>query len=162
VWLYRATIQIGTFLGIAYLLWDSLYQTTVDVSSVYSDAGTALQNLIALQNKSNLFSVRNIKWRCRLLNAEYEGNNTINNSAIYFGSISAIEPGKILNISCNEQNGRVGILIDRKIVSAKILLDLTYEADLFGLWLYPRSLTTAFTWVGNIAQPQWVQGDFAR
>lgn len=57
---YRAIIQVGTFAGIVYLVWSSLSQTTVALNIVYSDAATGLENPITVQNKSDLFSVRNI------------------------------------------------------------------------------------------------------
>lgn len=70
-WSYLAIVHIGTVLGIAYLVYDSLYQTAVSVSVVYSDAATALENPIAVQNKSNLFAIRNIQWACQTSHVEY-------------------------------------------------------------------------------------------
>jgi len=163
-WPYRIIIQVGTFAGIAYLVWNSLSQTTVAVNIVYSDAVTGLENPIMVQNKSDLFSVRNIVWKCHILDAEYERQKRLDDVGVTFtGNISVIEPGKALNISCQKRGGFQAIRIEgAKLLSAHIIIDIDYDADFFGLWYYHRSVHTPFTWIGTIAQPQWVQWDFPR
>jgi hypothetical protein len=165
LWSYKAIVQAGTFAGIVYLAWDSLYQTTLSVGMVYSDAATALQNPIALQNKSNLFTIKNIHWLCTLNNLHFEGL-VINgggriNPAPQFAN--TIEPGRILNVACNSTLNTVGPFQNLpKLIGGNITLDIDYDAEFFGIWTYHRRLVTPFTWVNNIPQPQWVQGDFAR
>jgi hypothetical protein len=160
---YRAIIQVGTFAGIVYLVWSSLSQTTVALNIVYSDAATGLENPITVQNKSDLFSVRNIVWKCHILDAEYERQIRLGDVGVTFnGNISVIEPGKALNISCQKRGEFQAIKIgEAKLLSAHITIDIDYDADFFGLWYYHRSVHTPFAWVGTIAQPQWVQWDFA-
>jgi hypothetical protein len=131
---------------------------------VYSDAATALQNPIALQNKSNLFTIKNIHWVCLLNNVRFEGlvvNGTkINPNPQY---ANAIEPGRILNVACNRTLDNVGPFQGLpKLISGNIYLEINYDAEFFGIWTYHRTLITPFTWVNDIPQPQWVQGDFAR
>jgi hypothetical protein len=154
---------ILSFVGVAYLVYDSLYQTNLTMSFVYSDAATALDNSIAIQNRSNLFSVRNIQWSCYADHLQFEQNITINKMNLAFETISAIEPGEILNVACNTTR-RVSVFgfEGQKLLSGGIVLSLSYDADIFGLWTYHRKVTTPFLWIGNIAQGQWVPGNFAR
>jgi hypothetical protein len=160
-WFLKRLLDVGTFVGIAYLVWDSLYQTTIGLSFVYSDAATGLENPIAIQNKSNIFSIRNISWQCHVQDATYERNNRLINVIVELGGTSLIEPGRSINISCQKKGGFQAVKIaDAKLISAHITMNVTYDADFFGLWQYRRRISVPFTWIDTIAQPQWVQWDF--
>jgi hypothetical protein len=132
-WPYRTIVQVGTAGGIAYLVWSSLYQTTVGLSVVYSDADTGLANPIAVRNKSDLFNVRNIAWQCTILDAEFEGHGYIKNSAAGFtGNISIITPGRSLNISCTKRGFSESYRFrGAKLLSAHIVISIDYDADFF-------------------------------
>jgi hypothetical protein len=153
-----------SFIGVTYLVYDSLYQTAVTMNFAYSDAETAMDNPIAIQNKSNLFSVRNIRWACQVDQAEFEGQNIIKDARYVFPTISIIEPGKTINVACNSKKAGPAIISfgKQKLISANIVMHLSYDADFFGIWTYHRTVRIPFSWVGNIAQPQWVQGEFAK
>lgn len=158
-WMLKRLLDVGTLVGILYLVWDSFYQTTVGLSFVYSDPATALENPIAMQNKSNLFWIRNITWTCVLLEATYDNNSGASNIGIQFnGNIGAIAPGAAINIACLKRRvlNQPGI----KLASARIIMVANYDADFFGIWFYRRRITVPFTWAGAIAQPQWVQWPF--
>jgi hypothetical protein len=161
-WILKRILDLGTLLGIAYLVWDSLYQTTVGLSFVYSDGSTGLENPITIQNKSNLFWIRNIRWKCSLLDVDFGNHNSIENIFVGFsGNISAIAPGAAANIACQKRGAdQIINLNGAKLNSAHITMNISYDADFFGLWYYQRQTTVPFTWVGNISQPQWVQWPF--
>jgi hypothetical protein len=153
-----------SFVGVAYLVYDSLYQTNVTMSFVYSDAGSGLDNPVAIQNRSNLFSVKNIRWTCQIHRAEFERNNVIGDASFEFPTISVIEPGRIVNVACNSKRQGPTIITfgTSKLLSANIVMHLSYDAEIFGIFSLHRQVSTPFTWIGNIGQPQWVQGDFAK
>jgi hypothetical protein len=161
---YKFLVHIGTVAGILYLVWSSLFATTAALSFVYSDAGTALENPIAIQNKSDLFSIRNIVWVCRIIDASYGPNINFSEGAIAVdGNISVIEPGRSMNIACSKKGASTFVRVNAKLQSAHIMVYLSYDADFFGLWYHHhKSIAVPFTWVGNITQPQWVQWDFVR
>jgi hypothetical protein len=156
------TAVVLSFVGVTYLIYDSLYQTTVALSFPYSDAATGLDNPIAIQNKSNLFTIRNIRWTCGILEDVHEGGGGIANLGVAINTIASIEPGKLVNVSCVGDEKRVRITVQGKLLKARVLMSLVYDADFFGLWRYSRRLEVPFTWVGWIAQPQWIQGEFQR
>lgn len=157
-----AILHVATVVGLVYLVWDSLFQTTLALNVVYSDAATGLENPITLQNKSNLFSVRNIKWECRIKDATFDNRTRLAEiSAGFPQTISVIPPGQAMNVACQKKANRQLIQFQNmKLASAHIIMDVSYDADFFGLWQYPRTVHVPFTWVGTIANPQWVQWDF--
>jgi hypothetical protein len=149
-------------MGIAYLVWSSLSQTTVGLSVVYSDAATGLENPIAIQNKSDIFSIRNISWQCRIIEANYEPDiQTGYNLVKMPENISVIKPNTAINMSCQRRdNFQVMTVEGKKLLSAYIIIDVEYDADFFGWFYYHRKVTVPFRWVGTISQPQWVQWDY--
>lgn len=156
------TAVVLSLVGVTYLIYDSLFQTTVALSFPYSDAATGLDNPIAIQNKSNLFAIRDIRWTCRILEDVHEGGGGISNLGVTVNTIAFIEPGKLANVACLGNEKRVAIRVEGKLLKARIVMSLVYDADFFGLWRHSRSVDVPFTWVGWIAQPQWIQGEFQR
>jgi hypothetical protein len=98
-----------SFAGVAYLVYDSYYQTKLSVTFAYSDATTAMDNPIELRNNSNMFTIHDIKWRCLRLRAEYAGGMIEAGNDVNFANIDQILPGGVLNMSCNS-NGSSSFL----------------------------------------------------
>ncbi len=155
------TAVILSFVGIIYLVYDSYYQTKISADFVYSDAATALDNPISLRNNSNIFQIKNIQWTCRIISAKFERNNIIKNSGIYSGTISVIEPGENLNIACNKIGQGRAFVMNTRLLSATIELEFAYDAAWGPMIFHRRPNSLRFTWIGEIAQPQWIKGRLA-
>jgi hypothetical protein len=148
-----------SFAGVAYLVYDSYYQTKLAVNFAYSDATTAMDNPIGLRNNSNMFTIHDIKWRCLRLIANYTGGNLESEDDANFSTnIDQILPGGVFNISCNTHSSASFLKTDAKLVSALIEIHLDYYAKLGPISLHRTPDPIFFTWVGSIASPQWITG----
>jgi hypothetical protein len=82
------------------------------------------------------------------------------------GTRSEIAAGKNLNIDCNVLGPtshffRTGVMPDISEVVMRV--DLEYDSDIFGLYLWHRTPPgTLFTWMKSASNPQWVRGEFAK
>jgi hypothetical protein len=151
--LYRATIEIGTFLGIAFLVYDAYFQTEATVSSVASDPQDVFYFPFSLTNNSHIFSIRHIKWGCDVEHLRSAQNATMDHVGIMgSGSEDEIPPNGTLNMFCRS------VKIEQKIVEARILVLTDYYVSVFGLEFHRTPAPTRFTWLGGASNPQWIKG----
>lgn len=159
VWLWR----IPTLLGVAWLVYDRVYETDATLSVAASDPKWAFEFPFVITNASHIFAIRNVQWACRFVRVTTEKNSGIGNLAFAHGSKSVIEAGQVLNIDCMSgiafAEGQGKPILKEGVI--QILLE--YDADFFGLFsLHRKPIPTTFTWFASASNPQWIKGESAR
>ena len=154
-----------TLLSVSYLVYDRIYETDATVSVAASSPSNPFGAPFAISNNSHVFAIRKVSWMCQLMHAK-TSQNLIRDERVVRGSISMIPAGQILNIDCNvlgPTSRFFRIDVKEKIEEAEMRIFLAYEADLFGYFsLQRKPLPTKFTWRGDLDNPQWIKGEFAK
>jgi hypothetical protein len=178
LWRHHEKIASWTFRflalpGIAYLVYDRIFEADVTISSVASDPQYAFRYPFTITNNSRIFSIRDVRWSCQAirlvttLGARVADGQTIN------GTTSVIPEAQSLNIMCNlwgpgssmAPYPRVPVIggpMPVSFVDARIRIALEYKLDFFGLFSFSRKPSALFTWAADASNPQWVRGEFAR
>jgi hypothetical protein len=147
--------------SVSYLVFDRIYETGATVSVVASDSNDPFKFPFSINNNSHIFSFSQIEWRCLFLYAR-AGRFEFHNDLLGSGTILKLPAGQNLNISC-DLSGPIITTPKLKFTSAVIKISLSYKANMFSLYHWPRAPPpTIFTWIGDASNPQWVRGDFAR
>jgi hypothetical protein len=160
---WKPTLEVGAFVGIAYLALDTYFQTEATVSSVASDPKDPLFFPFSITNNSHLFWLNNIKWACvfkemRTVNGPnitFQGTNA--GLAVTFEGDNLIPPGNIINISCKRALG-----VNSPITRLAMDIELKYSTSVFGFPIPRGPITTHFTWGADASSPQWIKGEIIK
>jgi hypothetical protein len=154
---FQAFLEIGAVSGIAYLVYDTYFQTEATISSVASDPKNPFYLPFSVANNSHIFPIRDVKWRCIIDYLVNDKNMAVMESAVAgSGEQAEILPNGILNIDCS------GFYIAPPIMEARIFIELSYKTSVFGWHLPRKPPPTEFNWYGRFANPQWIKGKSLR
>jgi hypothetical protein len=160
---FQAFLDIGTFLGILFLAYDTYFQTEATISSVASDPKNPFYFPFSVINNSHIFPIRDVKWECRIDYVINDKHNSVMDSGVAGSGLQAeIPPNGILNIDCG------GFNIPPPITEARIFIELSYNTSvwgrtsLFGWQFGGKHPPTEFNWYGDAANPQWIKGKSLR
>ena len=156
--IFKSILNVGAFLGAIYLVYDSYFQTEATISSVASDAQDPFYFPFVVANNSHIFSIRNVKWECKIDYVINDKYNAIRDSRIGgSGSQEEVLPNGFVDIDCD------GFNIPPPITDAKISIALSYKTTVFRTPFYDLEFSrtpapTIFSWYGRTSNPQWIKG----
>jgi hypothetical protein len=154
--IWRPMLEVGTFAGIAYLVYDTYYQTEATISSPASDPQDVFYFPFLFTNNSHIFYLKDINWTCRIERMVTDRQGILLDNRVSTGAQNEIQPGGSLNLSCR------GFRASGKVTEATIVIETSYNTRVFGINLPRRPLPIRFTWAGGASNPQWIKGDFPR
>jgi hypothetical protein len=157
--IWKPTLEVGTLVGVVYLVYDTYFQTEATVSSVASDPKNPFLYPFTLANNSHVFSLKNVQMTCRLITIVYPNNMVIEGpKLIYRATANEIPPNGVLNLRCGAVAPGAPPLS-----AAEIIIEANYDVPIiFGLSKSRAILPTRFTWVASASNPQWVKGEFPK
>lgn len=152
-WLFRAL----AVLSVGYLIFDRIYEIGATVSSPGSDPTKPFAYPFLITNNSHVFTLRNIRWTCHILDIKYDNPNyrVQEASVVRTGSTNTLGPSDSIAIPCSNP-----VAIPAKILTTDVRICVSYEAQILGrLWpSHPNPNPTRFTWAGWASNPQWIRG----
>jgi hypothetical protein len=145
--------RLSTLLSVGYLVFDRIYETGASISSTGSDPKNPLYFPFALTNNSHIFRLRNIRWNCHFLDAQF-GFLTLRNAGMSFGgTVAEIAPGNVVNVSC--KRAVMGFPTPSKL---SLRLEVQYDTNILGFTLH-RVPSMLFSWAADSSVPMWIRGD---
>ncbi len=163
--LWNGFFRFATLLSVSYLVYDRFYEADATIAASASDPQFAFEYPFTITNNSHVFKIRDVHWKCEYIKISAE-NISMSDSSSIAGSTNVILPGKVLNIDCSVigPNSRIiNIPQKPKITEAIIKIEVSYKADLFGLYAFDRKPEPAlFRWFADASNPQWIKGEFAK
>jgi hypothetical protein len=154
-----------TLLSVGYLVYDRLYETEATISSPASDPQNPFIFPFTITNNSHLFAIRNVHWSCKYTSLKSDEVNFREVNVIQ-GTRSEITAGRTLNIFCDPVGPDSRIVRTPrvpKVAEAIVLVGLSYDSDLLGLYLWHRTPSPiTFSWFAKASNPQWIRGELAQ
>jgi hypothetical protein len=157
----RFVLRPATYLSLAYLLYNSLYQTGASVAVAFSDPRFPLASPFQVTNNSNLYNMKNASLSCRVGELNFGQVEWKGGTFIAYNKPQLIPIGETLNFFC-----RVLDVVGPSLrEGSTIEIVLQYDINILGIpwisWhLHPNP--SLFTWVTGRGVSQWVKGPFAK
>jgi hypothetical protein len=157
-WLFR----VVTLLSFTYLVLDRIYETGALIQSPAFDPNDPFLFPFSITNMSHIFTLRDIKWRCKFPFRTYDRVNPVNGSDNIYedlsnvsGTTKELPPGGVLNVSCGHPLGNTQLFPFQNI---KVLIYVDYNTNILWLYTLHRNPAEQFTWAGTAERPQWIRG----